>query len=251
MGIFDKLFGKKQPEQPANSKPSSQNRDSSFEFVYQPPIKSAEPQPREEPVEKEVTIPDTVDGKPMAYHYNDVKVNSLGVPESKIIVEKPLDFNIDNDHVEVIQNETKLGILPENRLAGMVRDWIQHNDPYLAYIASYNEDADSFEIFLAFYTDIIGNFLKRKRDAKLIKLTGKQEDFAFPTVGAKCNVEFDDDKEKYYVYLDGSKIGGLTATAIKYATDHDIEPEDLDVIIASIDYDLEKDRDIISVYIAD
>ena len=187
----------------------------------------------------------------MAYHYSDVKVTSLGVPESKIIIENPLVFNVGVDHIEVIQDEINIGILPENRIAGMVRDWIRQNDPYVAYVTSYNDGAESFEIFLAFYADVVGKFLERNRDAKLVKLTGKQEDFACPIVGARCEVEFDDEKEKYYVVLDGSKLGGLPATATKYATDHDIDPEELEVIISSIDYDLDKDREIISVYIAD
>ena len=251
MGLFDKLFGKKQSEQPTYSKSLDQGHISSLDDFYHSPVNSADLQPQEEQEKKEITIPQTYDGKPMAYHYSDVKVTSLGVPESEIIIENPLVFNVDIDHIKVIQDGINIGILPENRIAGMVRDWIRQNDPYVAYITSYNDSAESFEIFLAFYTDIIGKFLERNKDAKLVKLTGKQEDFAYPVIGAKCEVEFDDEKDKYYVSLDGSRLGWLPATAIKYATDHDLEPEDLEVIISSIDYDLDKDREIISVYIAD
>ena len=67
----------------------------------------------------------------------------------------------------------------------------------------------------------------------------------------EIEAEYDDESEKYHVMCNGDSIGTLPASAIRYAEDHNISPEYLDIIIADVDYDIEKERDIISVYISD
>ena len=101
------------------------------------------------------------------------------------------------------------------------------------------------------WVEDVDAFLARNSDAKLFKLTGKQDELAFYSVGSRCHVEQDDDDpDKYNVTCDQSIIGRLPAAAISYAEKLESLPEDLSVIIAKVDYDIEKDRDIISVYIA-
>lgn len=101
------------------------------------------------------------------------------------------------------------------------------------------------------WVEDVDAFLARNDNAKLFKLTGKQDDLAIYNIGSRCHVEQDDENpDKYNVTCDQSIIGRLPAAAISYAEKIDALPEDLSVIIAEIDYDLEKERDIISVYIA-
>lgn len=101
------------------------------------------------------------------------------------------------------------------------------------------------------WVEDVGTFLARNDDAKLFKLTGKQEDLAIYNVGSRCHVEQDDeDPDRYNVTCDHCIIGRLPSAAISYAEKIEALPEDLSVIIADIDYDIEKERDIISVYIA-
>lgn len=102
------------------------------------------------------------------------------------------------------------------------------------------------------WSEDIETFLGRNPNAKQIKLVGKPEEFAFCEVGNRCHVYADeDDPEKYNVFCGDDLLGRLPSSAVTYAEKNDCPPEDLAVIIAEIDYDLEKERDIISVYISD
>ena len=115
-----------------------------------------------------------------------------------------------------------------------------------------NEAKKDGPAITSFWTESVDNFLARNDNAKLVKLTGKQEDLSFYSVGSRCKVEQDiDDPDKYNVTCDGSVIGRLPAAGITYAEKYDMDPVDLAVIVAEVDYDMEKDRDIISVYISD
>ena len=102
------------------------------------------------------------------------------------------------------------------------------------------------------WSESVDNFLARNDNAKLVKLTGKPDDLAFYEVGNRCHVEQDfENEEKYDVTCGGVTIGRLPASAIAYAEAHDLDPEHLAVIIAEVEYDIEKGRDIISVYISE
>lgn len=200
----------------------------------------------------EITIYSTYDGKQLAYHYNDVQLTTSGVSPTRIIPGNPLTLKDMGNVINVYQEDTLLlGSLPENRLAGMVRDWNKANNPYIAYLSYCSSDGNSIQIALAFYEDKLAKFLERNRDAINMKLSGKPDELATITTGSECVVDYDIDKDKYFVLLDGYIIGVLPAAAKKYASEHDIEPEDLTVIISDVEYDNERDRDVIFVYIAD
>ena len=102
------------------------------------------------------------------------------------------------------------------------------------------------------WSESVDNFLARNSNAKLVKLTGKPEDFSDYSIGTRCHVEEDiDNYDRYNVTSGGDVIGRLPQSAITYAEKHDCPLEDLAVIVANVEYDFEKDRDIISVYISD
>jgi len=101
------------------------------------------------------------------------------------------------------------------------------------------------------YSEDVNKFLDRNPDAKLFKLTGTPDDFAFYQVGNRCDIEFDDEKEKYAVLCGGDIIGYLPSSAVSWAKKRDLEPDFCVAIIAEVEYDMEKDRDVISVYIAE
>lgn len=102
------------------------------------------------------------------------------------------------------------------------------------------------------WSESVENFLARNSDVKQVKLGGKPDDIAIYSIGNRCHVEVDEeDNERYNVTYDGFVIGRLPASAVAYAEKHDCDPEYLSVIISEIEYDYEKERDIISVYISD
>lgn len=101
------------------------------------------------------------------------------------------------------------------------------------------------------WSEDVSAFLARNADARLVKLVGKPEDLAFYDVGNRCHVEEDDEVDgRYNVTCGGDIIGRLPASIISYAEKNDCPPEDLAVIIAEVEYDVDKDRDVISVYLS-
>lgn len=204
-----------------------------------------------QPSAPEVVIPASYKGYDLAYHYDDVRINSVGLASSYIHPDLGISLAVNGDTIDVLNGKAKIGTLPANRLSGMVRDWNDRGDPYLAFLASYNADGSNVVIALAFYENSLEKYLSRHPDAKLVKLAGKPEEFASPSVGMRCSVDYDYEKEKYFVMSDGIIFGCLPASGVKYASDHDIDPDDLSVIVGSVDYDMDKGRDIISVYIAE
>ena len=98
------------------------------------------------------------------------------------------------------------------------------------------------------YTETVSSFLNRNPEAKQFTLTGRPDDLASYDVGDRCHVE--EDEGKYYVTVGGIIIGRLPSSAVKYGESVAGDPQDLSVVISSIEYDIEKERDIITVYVA-
>lgn len=200
-----------------------------------------------------ISFPSTYKEKNRAYFYEDVKIVPVSNGAGFVKPGEPLTFSCSDESVKIFQGSSCIGEMVENRLAGMVRDWQKAGDPVLAYVTEYSADSSSATIGLAFYQDLIARFLKKNPGAKTYKLAGKPDDLAFGyEVGSRCSVECDSDDPdsvKYYVMFEGSPLGRLPSSAVRYAEQQGYDPEDLEVLIASVDYDLEKDRDVISVYL--
>ena len=203
-------------------------------------------QEHEEQEEQVISVPQEIDGATIAYQYHDVMIIP-GVSMAAHPGDK-LDLVDDGNDIYVKANGSTIGRMKENRLAGMVRDWKKHGNPFLAYFVQYTDAGPMIALF--FYDDALSKFQMRNPDAKLVKLIGRPEEGALYSVGAKCEVVYDPEKEKYGVTCGGDLIGTLPKSATDFAEKNDTDPEYLDVIIGKIDYDFGKDRDIISVYIA-
>ena len=208
------------------------------------PASAADPDP-----EPTVNIPERVDNFSRAYFYPDVKIIPVPDGASHVVVGKPLSFTDVGDAVEIYQGDYCIGKMEETRLAGMVRDWIKTGDPVLSYVAKYAEDGSSAEIALAFYLDLLARFQARHPNAKRVKLTGKPEETLGVKPGDPCEVDKDPEKDKSGVSCDGFSLGYLPASAVTFAEDKDLEPDDLSVIVDSVEYDTEKLRDIVFVLI--
>jgi len=213
---------------------------------------SAAPAPVAAPVQqsqsKTINIPSEVDGMTMAYHYGDVKLEDPTAMIHNVSDGSMLTLEDDGTRVRVLVGAIHIGYLPNNRLSGMVRDWQRDKKPIRAYLL--DASAPQPIIFLGFYDDVLKKFLSRNPEAKKFKLAGRPEDLAFYSVGQKCEIEQDPETGKYNVLVDGSVIGRLPASAVTYASTIESDPDMLDAVIASVDYDVEKDRDIITVYLA-
>lgn len=216
------------------------------------PAPPAPPKQEEAAEEPEISIPEAVEGKKLAYHYDDVSIipviGAAGIVQATV----PLTFSEHQGTVYVLQRDRLIGNLKENRIAGMVRDWKKNGDPVLSYISRFSSDNTSAEIAIFFYRDQARLVLERFAGEKQYKLTGKPDEFAEGyQPGDACSIEADPDKEdKYQVIHEGTRIGYLPAAALTYAEDQGISPEDLKVYIADVEYDDERERDIIHVYLS-
>lgn len=191
-------------------------------------------------------LPDEIDGKFLVYRYMDVCLDS---PNTSIAeLGDAVSFQDNDDIIQVIQGRQHIGNMPQNNLSKMIRDWNISGDPVYSFVNKVT--SGRVEIALGFYQDTISKFLSRNPDAKLVKLIGKPDELAFYNKGETCEVEHDLDTDHYLVTRDGVSIGRLPASAVTYAEKHEIEPDELEIMIAEVDYDVEKDRDIISVYIS-
>ena len=231
-------------------RPGKQVRQQQKQARQQPLQPKPAPAPAADPdPEPTVNIPERVDNFSRAYFYPDVKIIPVPDGASHVVVGEPLSFTDIGDAVEIYQGDYCIGKMEETRLAGMVRDWIKAGDPVLSYVAKYAEDGSSAEIALAFYLDLLARFQARHPNAKRVKLTGKPEETLGVEPGDPCEVDKDPEKDKYVVSCDGFSLGYLPASAVTFAEDKDLEPDDLSVIVDSVEYDTEKLRDIVFVLI--
>ena len=229
-------------------RPGKQVRQQQKQARQQPLQPKPSPAPAPDP-EPTVNIPERVDNFSRAYFYPDVKIVPVPDGASHVVVGEPLSFTDIGDAVEIYHGDYCIGKMEETRLAGMVRDWIKAGDPVLSYVAKYAEDGSSAEIALAFYLDLLARFQARHPNAKRVKLTGKPEETLGVEPGDPCEVDKDPEKDKYVVSCDGFSLGYLPASAVTFAEDKDLEPDDLSVIVDSVEYDTEKLRDIVFVLI--
>ena len=211
----------------------------------------AERKRKAEPLVPEVIIPYVHDNKQIAYRYPDVQLSSSDVSVSRLIPGKSLILKDNGSAIEVFQDSLYIGQLPNNRISGMVRDWNRNGDPYLAFLSYCSPDGHDVKIAMAFYVDKLAQLLSKNPNAKKIKLSGKPDDLADAIVGIECDLDYDPDMDCYKVIQNDFELGFLPASALKYAEDNQLDPDELTVVVSSVDYDVNKDRDVISVYISD
>ena len=125
MGIFDKLFGKKtQPEpQPVPDPAPSKVDDITARFHEAISNMVARQQ-----TEVYISVPREIDGKQLAYKYDDVQLTPAGAPVSAINPKEQLTLKENGDKVDAYQGDLFIGTLPANSLSGMVHDWNRDAD---------------------------------------------------------------------------------------------------------------------------
>lgn len=195
-----------------------------------------------------IHVPDEVDSCALAYHYDDVDIVPTEGSAQLVRLTEPLNIQEEDGTLVVFQGSNKLGSMAENKIADMVRDWTRRGDPFRAYVASYSSDSAQVAIF--FYRDALQTFKQRHKITKEFKLTGKPEDFASASVGDACHVEVSFDSDKLAVTCGGDVLGYLPAGCVSFAEKNGISPEDLDIVVSVVDYDLDKDRDVFHVLAA-
>lgn len=186
-------------------------------------------------------FPPVLDGLGVAYSYKDVEINPLPHGHLYVVPSDPLILEASEDKVQIFQGDYLLGTMKETRIAGMVRDWEKDDLPFIAFVASYATDDSSAMIAIAFYSDLLKRFTTHHDLIKHVTLVGKADDFVLDHApGDECSVEYDFDKEKYGVECGSDFLGFLPSSAVSFAENNNVSPDDLEVVFDSVKEDDDK-----------
>lgn len=183
----------------------------------------------------EIVIPREVDGIPLVYHCDNVRLFIVRGQEPDFpsiepgaMVELALepDNEYDSGAVMAVAGGVKLGYLYKGRLQDMVRDFKGQNCPILSHVASVDDENGIITIYLAFYRRQLNEIQKlylSKCPSKIFRLTGnKNEDMQSALVHSNEDDEitcaWDWEKEKY-VADNGMEIGYFPKSADKWLID--------------------------------
>lgn len=207
-------------------------------------------------------LPDVFWGsRKLAYDYEDVK---LFVPDpnlfSKMSVGTKLNAFQDKDNpydknaVRLEWNNDTLAYFYRGKLQDMANDYLMFGGHVHGVITSLAPDDSSIFAHLGYYKGANQDELKslyfKNSSPKPYKLTGSsaayiQENLFMSSVGEKCDLEFDSDKEKYLVTA-GDALGYLPASAAKLVEEHD--ENNCSVYIAEIGMN-DSGKYFVSVYV--
>jgi hypothetical protein len=113
----------------------------------------------------ERSIPSFVDGKPLVYHYDEIKIAILKGQEPDLTLINPGDDvrlvqepenNYDNKAIAVYSNNIKLGYIYRGNLQEMINDFINRIDPVFSCVSTINDAEKFVYILLAFYRHGLG-----------------------------------------------------------------------------------------------
>ena len=183
-----------------------------------------------------VCFPDYLPSGGISYKYLDVEIIPVAYGHLMVKPDTPLEFSIDDDAITIHQENRIIGLLNNNRLSEMVKDWKKTCRDIVSYPVSYAENDSHAVIAIAFYDDLIEKFIKSHEKNKQCRLTGKT-DYLAPSVayGQPCTIDYDYEKEKYSVEIYPYSIGYLPSSAIRFCEDNSISPDDLDIILTDVD----------------
>lgn len=190
---------------------------------------------------KEIVVPTSLGGIPLAYHYDSVKLYTVPGQEPdfaslepgmsvKFVIEP--QNNYDPNAIYAESGGIKLGYLYRGKLQDMTNDFIRQGNPITSHITLINDDEGKIEVFMGFYRNqetsvtyelsldinkIIGDAPKKRR-TNSYKLTGNTNEEMQENIGCcseddEVEIEYDYDKDKYLVTNIGDEIGYLPKSA--------------------------------------
>lgn len=251
----DELAEKANSSKPSNDveavQPSTLSNTPSAEPVKQAIVNTIEEKPECESEKEEVEfrLPDTIDGATVAYTYEKVVFKLTLVDDPDPFIAKPLEFEKKTDKIHVVCEDTEIGYLKSGKITDMVRDWLDRGDPLRAFLTAYDTDDATGEFIIVFYRDALKHAKRRGVAHKEYKLTGNksaaiQEECYLASVGDRCEIEYDYDKEKYAVRDETYTLFGyLPAAGQKFYEEHDC---DCIAVVTNVEYD-DEDRTVIYV----
>lgn len=180
-------------------------------------------------VESHVTLPESTDGVPLAYKYDNVKLFIVEGEEPDFekfeigvfvrFVPEP-NNPFDKRAIYAIAKNTKLGYLYKGKIQDMVHDFCSQECPVIARIETVSHTEKEIYLCMGFYrSPLISN-----DDGKSFKLTGNknqnmQDNILLSVIGQEVGIDYDYEKDKYVVTDSGGEIGYLPRKVEKYLED--------------------------------
>ena len=160
---------------------------------------------------KTVTIPEVINGQPLAYRYYDVDLCVIGgqEPDFGSILERfqraepiMISFELEPDNaydkkaVKVMDGNNKLGYLYQGKMRDMVYDYIQKERPLFSFLSKFDDNTNKIQMFIGLY------YSKSYSNSVTFKLTGStkreaQDEIECCSVGDILTIEYDFEDEKY------------------------------------------------------
>lgn len=200
----------------------------------------------------EIRVPPSIGGYKIKYQYRDVEAVPVSGGINHVIIGEPLNIHTEQGYIYFFQRDQYVAALKNDTLLDMVQKWQARQDPVLAYIVYYSDDSFRARVALFFYRDPIKDFLKNRKYTKTFRLTGKPDSMLVTgvEVGQLCEVHYDLEKDQYEVETDEGRIGYLPAAALAFAEEYHKDPEYMQVIVSNVEFDDEKERDLIDVIVS-
>jgi len=192
--------------------------------------------PPEHITENKVSVPSEINGYPMAYHYENVKIAVLRGQEPDYtlieagvtveLIQEPTNKH-DKNAVMIMANGVKFGYVYKGKLQDMVNDFINSDYPIFSCVTTINPTDNIIKIFLGFYRgkhDAYQNLINSGKPFKKFKLTSNsngemQSNISYCNIGDykgdEVAISYDYEKEKHLASC-GVDIGFFPASAEKY-----------------------------------
>lgn len=106
------------------------------------------------PKAPESTIPPHINGKVVAFHYDDIVFRPSAGSENNIQKNKPLYFAEHKGTMYLLQNNQLVGSLVENAVTGKIRSWLKSGDLVLSFVTAFPSSLSSAKISVYFYRNI-------------------------------------------------------------------------------------------------
>lgn len=163
---------------------------------------------------KTVTIPERVNGKQAHYRYSKVVLTDVAPDPESVRLGEQLILRQIGDRVSVMQDDREIGKLPDNRLAGMVRDWQRNMDPILAMAFHADNAKRELFVYLVFYEDVLAKMIARREKPILVRGSGNedaQDAIGLLGVGDVVAISYNEEKQRYDVSSGLHDIGYFKA----------------------------------------
>lgn len=98
----------------------------------------------------EIEVPDEINGAACAYQYEKVYFDLLPDIDPNAYLGRKVRFDDVNGDIFVKVGSKRIGTMRSNRLADMVSDWLERNDPIFAVVTHTNDDPleCAFDLYL-------------------------------------------------------------------------------------------------------